>query len=223
MCYFHLVSSDVITWKKILKALELLLFIHVLLLKVASLLYICWQTILTDIKHTSYFSLCLYPYLSKVIAIHIELHVGKWCQWHHNIEVPVNISTISAGGSDPPFNVPSSRCLHLSDPAGLHLSGTPARRSSLPPQEEETAHPPCPIHSLFCSAVPPLTPGGPEGYFGEHGQHRPRPCHPPLKAHEDKVTYSTCYTPPFQKITLAISQFEKTTTRKVKVFAVCYL
>lgn len=137
-----------------------------IIIKFQDMTYICWQTILTDIKHTSYFSLCLYPYLSKVIAIHIELHVGKWCQWHHNIEVPVNISTISAGGSDPPFNVPSSRCLHLSDPAGLHLSGTPARRSSLPPQEEETAHPPWPIHSLFCSAVPPLTPGGPEGYFG---------------------------------------------------------
>lgn len=80
----------------------------------------------------------------------------------------------------------STRCLHLSDPAGLYLSGTPARRSSLPPQEEETTHPPRPIHSLLCSAVPPPSPGGPEGYFGQYGQHRPRSCHPPLKALEDK-------------------------------------
>lgn len=79
-----------------------------------------------------------------------------------------------------PFIPPSTRCLHLSDPAGLHLSGTPARRSSLPPQEEETAHPLWSVHSLLCSTVPPPTPGGPEGHFGQYGQHRPRPCHPPL-------------------------------------------
>lgn len=89
----------------------------------------------------------------------------------------------------------STRCLHLSDPAGLHLSGIPARRSSLPPQEEETTHPPRPIHSLLCSAVPPPTPGGPKGYFGQYGQHRPRSCHPPLKALKDKKSQPRQYDP----------------------------
>lgn len=79
-----------------------------------------------------------------------------------------------------PFVFPSTRCLHLSDPAGLHLSGTPARRSSLPPQKEETALPLWSIHSLLCPTVPSPTPGGPEGYFGQYGQHWSWPCHPPL-------------------------------------------
>lgn len=77
-----------------------------------------------------------------------------------------SISTLSSGGYDLPVRLFASRCLHLSDPAGLHLSGTPARRSSLPPQKEETAHSPWPIYSLFCSALPSSNSGGPESYFG---------------------------------------------------------
>lgn len=79
-----------------------------------------------------------------------------------------------------PLFLPIYRCLRLSDPTALHLSGTPARRSSLPPQEEKTAHQTRPIRPLLRSAVPPPTPGGPEGHFSQHGHYGPRPRHTPL-------------------------------------------
>ncbi len=43
-------------------------------------------------------------------------------------------------------------------PAAPHLSGPPARRSSLPPQEEEKVDSPGPVRPLLRSAVPPPPP-----------------------------------------------------------------